>query len=222
VIDGAPHDIASGPTVSDPTTLAEAREALSQWIPDRVASIAPHMTESLKAGPGSPRLRAREIAGPSGLSHAIGRHLGDCGYRVFIDPPETGDVASTAARRIARAASLAPGDAVIVASEPTISLPRDRGRGGRAGRVALLALRELPSDVGLLCAASDGADGSSEHAGAVVFRSSQAATSDTLLDRALAAFDDASAHEAMGTSFDLPAGNNLTDVHVIARAPMDR
>jgi hydroxypyruvate reductase len=55
-VGAAAHDIGSGPTVFDPTTLDEARAALARWAPSRLKAIEPHLEESQK--PAFP-LRAR-------------------------------------------------------------------------------------------------------------------------------------------------------------------
>jgi hydroxypyruvate reductase len=75
----------------------------------------------------------------------------------------------------------------------------------------------LPKGVALLCAASDGVDGSSGSAGAIVTREDAERAGASAVNEALAAFDDARVHEALGTH--LPGGatgHNLTDVHILA------
>lgn len=52
----AAHDVGSGPTVFDPTTLDDARAALARWAPSRFEAFEPHLDESQK--PAFP-LRAR-------------------------------------------------------------------------------------------------------------------------------------------------------------------
>jgi len=70
----------------------------------------------------------------------------------------------------------------------------------------------------LLCAASDGVDGSSGGAGAMVSRERARALSDAAIEEALDRFDDASIHRALGTQLaGGPSGHNLADLHVLAR-----
>ncbi len=108
----------------------------------------------------------------------------------------------------------------MIPCEPTVRLPPDPGRGGRAGWVALRVLRDLPPDVILLCGATDGVDGASASAGALVTALDRDAVSAAEIERALAAFDDASVHERLGTHLPgAPSGINFTDVHVVARLP---
>jgi hydroxypyruvate reductase len=214
VIGGAPHDVGSGPTVADPTTLAEARAVLAR------AGIGepPGMSESVK--PGELRARTQTLADPMALARALAEALGRRGLQAVVDEPDEGDASAVARRRVARSQNLATGEAAVIATEPTLRLPPERGRGGRAGWVALAAMGRLPGDTALLCAASDGVDGSSGSAGALVTRADAERAGPGAIEAALAAFDDASLHEALGTHLPGgPTGHNLTDVHVVAKLP---
>ncbi|WP_437727974.1 DUF4147 domain-containing protein [Sorangium sp. So ce861] len=218
VVGGLPHDISSGPTVPDPTRVEDALAALHRRAP-RLARLAPALSESLK--PADARLVvARVLADPDKLAERVAAALADrAGLRAVAAPAEDGDARAIVERRLALARALAPGEAVVIPCEPTLALPARRGAGGRAGWIALAALRDLPPDVALLCAASDGADGSSGAAGAVVARPAAAAMDDSAIDAALAGFDDAAAHRALGTRVETgPTGHNLTDLHIVARA----
>ena len=214
VVGGEAHDVGSGPTVPDPTTLAAAREVLAAaGIPEPVG-----LSESVK--PGEVRARVHTLADPRALASAVAEALRRRGLHPTVDEPDQGDARAVSLRRATRAAALAPGEAAVIASEPTLRLPAVRGRGGRAGWVALAAMGHLPPDVALLCAASDGIDGSSGSGGALVTRADADRAGARLIEVALASFDDASVHQALGTS--LPGGatgHNLTDVHVLARLP---
>ncbi|WP_437562642.1 DUF4147 domain-containing protein [Sorangium sp. So ce542] len=218
VVGGLPHDISSGPTVPDPTRVEDALAALHRRAP-RLARLAPALSESLK--PADARLvDARVLADPDELAERVAAALADsAGLRAVAAPAEDGDARAMVERRLALARALAPGEAVVIPCEPTLALPARRGAGGRAGWIALAALRDLPPDVALLCAASDGADGSSGAAGAVVAQPAAAAMDDRAIDAALTAFDDAAAHRALGTRVETgPTGHNLTDLHIVARA----
>jgi glycerate 2-kinase len=212
VVGGAPHDVGSGPTVPDPTTVAEALAVLAR----AGLGVPPGLSESLK--PGEVRARSRVLADPRALADAVARALETRGLHATVDEPEEGDGRTLADRRVARAQALAPGEAAVIACEPTLRLPAARGRGGRAGWVAMAAMQRLPKDVALLCAASDGVDGSSGAAGALVTRSDAERSVAGSIEAALAAFDDARVHETLGTHLPGgPTGHNLADVHVVAR-----
>ena len=215
VIGGGLQDIGSGPSVPDPTTLDEARAVLERFAPAWVGRAPLH--ESLKPHD-SPRFRARVVAGPSTFAERLAEALRGLSLRARTSPPEEGEAASVAARRVEQARSLSPGEALVVPCEPTLRIPLDHGRGGRAGHVALRALSDLPDDVVLLCGATDGADGSSGAAGALVSSTRRSACDPEEIERSLAAFDDAPLHAKLGTRIETgPTGLNFADVHVIAR-----
>lgn len=218
VIGGDVHDIGSGPSVPDPTTLADARAVLRRFAPDLEARLP--LTESLKLD-AAPRWRARVIAGPTPFAESVCAQMKRSGVTALrVLPPEEGDAESIARRRLEQARALAPGEAIVIPCEPTLRLPAEHGRGGRAGWVALRAMAELPDDVVLLCGATDGADGSSGSAGAIVSAVDRAACDPGAIERALAAFDDGPFHAALGTRIEGRAtGANFADVHVLARLP---
>jgi len=233
VIAGGLHDIGSGPSVPDPTTLDEARAVLARFAPSFL-DRAP-LTESLKPH-AALRLRARVIAGPATFAERLAAHIAEVfrASSVSLAPSsaaspsltvralsaDEGDVETLAARRLEQARSLAPGEAVVIPCEPTVLLPPNHGRGGRSGHLALRLLASLPDDVALLCGATDGADGSSGSAGAVITAALRASCDPVALDRALAIFDDAPLHAQIASRIETgPTGLNFADVHVLARLP---
>ena len=176
------------------------------------------LCESLK--PHDPRaaaLTAQTILSADDLATSVASALRESGYDVNLLASSGGDVAALAADYAARASSLAPGAAVVRAAEPTVVVScAAPGRGGRSSHLAALVARTLPEDVVFLAGASDGVDGDSDSAGAVVDRASLAPFD---VDRALAAFATGDVHAAAGTALVLgPTGVNLADVHVLARA----
>jgi glycerate 2-kinase len=219
VIGGALADIGSGPTVPDPSTTAEARAVLARYAPALLGEgVDRHLVDTPSRSSFPARLEATLLAGPEDLGRVVAARLAALGFTVTTGSPEGGDVHAVVARRIAKAAELDRGAAFVMPCEPTVTLPERRGLGGRAGWVALRAMRELPPGVALLCGASDGADGSSGLAGAVVSPLAARGAYASWLDRALAEFDDARAHRALGTAIDTgPTGQNLADVHILAR-----
>lgn len=231
VIGGALHDVGSGPTVPDPTTVEEARSIVHRFVPEFTAlslleeSIKPETEVTLVGAltriPLETRVRAQLLADPAALSRAVGAKLERAGLRVAIEAPESDDASDVVERRIERARALGPGEAVVIACEPLLRLPRERGRGGRAGWIALAAMRRLPAGVTLLCGASDGVDGNGGNGGAVVLGGAllSAGVDDAAIDAALRGFDDATIHAALGSHLEGGAsGHNLTDVHVLARS----
>ena len=217
VVGGAPWDLGSGPSTADPTRVEEARAALQTFAPTFAAEAACWLDESLKPGERADPA-PRTLADPDALAHAVASRLRARGLDATALPGERGPVEAIAAARANAARSLPAGCAIVIPCEPTVALPATRGRGGRAGRTALIAAAALPEGVALLCAATDGVDGSSGAAGALVTRAALDAVPRALVDAAIAAYDDAPLHRRLGTAVDLgPTGTNLTDVHVLAR-----
>jgi len=218
VVGAEPHDVGAGPTVPDPTTIEDAREVLLR----RLGVSDVELAESVQAGAGERpglRLRHRILAGPDDLARTLAEHLARAGLRARVLPAEEGDAATVIRRRVTLARSLSPGEAAVVACEPTLALPARCGRGGRAGYVALAAMRDLPADVALLCAASDGVDGSSGSAGALVTGAHATRVAREEVEAGLDEYDDARVHALLGTALPGgPTGTNLTDVHAVARS----
>jgi glycerate 2-kinase len=217
VIGGQAHDIGSGPTVSDPTTVDEARAALVRWATS-FSRLPLH--ETLEPGePAARRQRARIIATPNDLAEGVGRLLTREGLASRVLPASSDGAEELAAEYERTCAVLAPGSAVVRAAEPRIALTSNRpGRGGRASHMAALVGRRLRDGFVFLAGASDGVDGTSGSAGAVVdgsFRSMGVAR----IEEALAAFDTARLHEEAGTAIHLePTGKNFADVHILVRS----
>jgi glycerate 2-kinase len=220
VIGGGMHDVGSGPTVADPSTRSQARAVLRRFAP-RLA--LPPLYESLKATtPAARSLRARFVASPDDLARAVARELEDrrdhCSATRIL-APSTASVAELAHEYLARARALRPGEALVRAAEPSLRVQgAGPGRGGRSTHLALLLAPDLPDGVVFLAGASDGVDGASGTAGAAVDATLLAHASRDAIARALACFDSAPllVSAGMGVAFG-PTGNNLADVHVLAR-----
>jgi hydroxypyruvate reductase len=167
-----PSVIASGPTVPDPTTFADARAVLEKY------RIAAAREETPK--PGDPRLSASRlvmVATPQDALEAAAAVAREAGYRPLIlgnaIEGEARDVALVHAG-MARQASLygqptEPPCVLLSGGETTVTV-RGRGRGGRNGEFALalaVALRGDPRVWAIACD-SDGIDGAEDNAGALV------------------------------------------------------
>lgn len=226
VVGDDPAVIASGPTVPSPTTPADALAVL-----DRFGVPAPEVRAALsRAGP--PPVRAapthnRVIGGGRDLLAAAAAHLRARGWpTVILGDTFTGEARDLAAfhaaliRAVQAGGGLHPAPvALLSGGEATVTV-RGAGRGGRNTEFALalaLALGE-GAGVGALSAGSDGVDGSSGGAGALL-------TPDTLRRARAAGLD---AHAALdgndsgalfATLGDLmparPSGQNLNDLRVI-------
>jgi glycerate 2-kinase len=207
VIGGAASDIGSGPASRAPDDLEAARAALLRFAPEH-ARLAQRMTPSPHV-----ESTSRIIAEPSDLAEAAAARARARGYAATILGASLGSADSVASEYVAFAKTLTARSAIIRVAEPSVALPREHGRGGRAGRVALTVWNDgLPDDIALACIASDGVDGSSGSAGAVISGKIDARD-------ALARYDDAPFLRAHGAAVDLgPTGQNLCDLHILLRA----
>lgn len=174
-----PSVIASGPTVADPTTFADARRVLEKFGIDPPPAVARHLRRA--AGetpkPGAPVLegaRFRVVAtGADALAAAahVAREAG-------LEPVSLGDSVEGEAREVARAhaalarAHRARGKAVVLLSggETTVAV-RGAGDGGPNMEYALALAVALAGAEGISAIAcdTDGIDGNGDSAGAMVF-----------------------------------------------------
>jgi glycerate 2-kinase len=222
-----PIDIASGPTVADPTTCADALKIL-----DRYAIDAPRaVRELLQSGrgesvkPGDPRLAAAEtriIATPQMALEAAAVLSRAAGYATHIlgdaIEGEARDVGTAFAGIAAHAADrgqpfTAP--CVLLSGGETTVTVRGKGRGGRNVEFLLalaLALDGHPR-IHALAGDTDGVDGQEEIAGAVMGPDTLAsAFRQGLKPRDMLAENDAhSFFQALGDS--IVTGPTLTNVN---------
>jgi hydroxypyruvate reductase len=178
-----PSIIASGPTVPDPTSFADARAVLEKYG----VTPPPAVTRRLAAGPeeetpkpGDPRLsRARFslIATPQASLEAAAAAARAAG----VEPVILGDSIEGEAREVARAFAAialqvarhgqpAPPPAVLLSGGETTVTVRGRGRGGRNSEFLLALALALDGRAGIhaLAAGTDGIDGTEDNAGALV------------------------------------------------------
>ncbi len=216
VIRGAIDDVGSGPSVGDRSTIARARGLLRRYVP-ALAGL-PLVT----TGSASNVVRARIIASPEDLARRFARMLREKGLRVRVLEPSHDAVVDLAQAYIDLAKRLRPGTAIVRAAEPSLEVPRARartGRGGRSTHLAALVGLGLPRGTSFLAAATDGVDGTSGTAGALVVGDTlRARVSEAVIVRALDRYDTGPLHRAAKTALERrPSGHNLADVHVLVR-----
>jgi hydroxypyruvate reductase len=185
-ISDVPHDdasaIASGPTVPDPTTLADARTIVAKYgleVGDAIRrALDDPKNESCKDGDGAfARARFELIARPKASLDAAIRQAKDAGYEV-IDlgadlEGEAREVAADHARLALKARADGKHVAIVSGGELTVTV-RGSGRGGpnQEYALALAALLKDSSGISALAGDTDGADGgagsASDPAGAVI------------------------------------------------------
>ena len=189
-----PAVIASGPTVPDPTTFAEARAVLAKYAIDEPVAVIEFLdrSEDETPKPGDPRLGRAEtilIARPADSLAAAAEVAEAAGYRALL----LGDDLEGEARALGaehgrlaleHAASNEP-VALISGGETTVTVT-GAGRGGRNAEYLLglaLALDGAPGIRAIACD-SDGIDGSEDNAGAVIDPSTLTRARDLGLDAA--------------------------------------
>ena len=177
-----PSVIASGPTVPDPTTLAEARAVLARRaiVPsDAVAALlADPGNETPKAGdPVFDRGAFRIVARPSDMIAAVARAAAEAGYEpVVLGPDLEGEARDVARGHAGKALALKQAgrrSALISGGELTVTI-RGSGRGGPNQEYALALALALDGAGGIAALAGDtdgtdgGAGSASDPAGALV------------------------------------------------------
>ncbi len=235
-ISDVPHDdpsaIASGPTVPDPTTLADARALVAKYnlaVDDAVrAALDDARNESCKPGdPAFARAHFELIARPKASLDAAIRLARDAGYAI-VDlgadlEGEARSVAADHARLARRARAEGKRLAILSGGELTVTV-RGQGRGGpnQEYALALAGLLEDMPDISALAADTDGADGgagsATDPAGAIIDQSTFAKIKSLGLD-AQACLDDNDATSFFTATGDLlltgPTLTNVNDVRVI-------
>jgi hydroxypyruvate reductase len=235
-ISDVPHDdpsaIASGPTVPDPTTLADARALVAKYnlaVDDAVRrALDDPGNESCKPGdPAFARAHFELIARPKASLDAAVKIARDAGYAIIelgADlEGEARDVAADHARLALQAHSAGKRVAILSGGELTVTV-RGNGRGGPNQEYALALadlLKDTP-DISALAADTDGADGgagsATDPAGAMIDRTTFTKMKSLGLDpKAYLDNNDATAFFAATGDLLLtgPTLTNVNDVRVI-------
>jgi hydroxypyruvate reductase len=221
VASGALADVASGPTLPDITTKADAIRILQSLggcdrivttlrdgsVPETVAEIA-NATAFLIADNETLTATAREIAREMAV-HAV----------PWPGQIET-SVADAAEAFAARASELAGGEVLIAGGEPTV-VKQGNGRGGRcselAVRFAIAAAARGLHGVSALFGSTDGVDGNSGAAG-ILLPGVPRDLETGRIDAALASSDSFPIAAQLGEPIMIaPSGNNLRDLFLLAR-----
>ncbi len=178
----APGDVASGPTVADPTTCADALAIVARYaiaVPDAVRAV-------LESGagetpkPGDPRLppyayhliatpqASLEAAAAVARAHGITPHI--LSDSLEGESRDMGVVMAGIARQVARRGQPFTRPCVLLSGGETTVTVRGGGRGGRNVEFLLSLAIALQGEAGVFALAgdTDGVDGAEEVAGAVV------------------------------------------------------
>ena len=239
-VEDDPAVIGSGPTVVDPTTFAEAvaivdRPEVRVLIPPSVIDVLErgregHLPETLKSS-GAPMfgtmyrvVGSRREAMEGATSAARGM-----GFEVrLLESPVVGEARVAGAdhpRRVAAAARQAAGPVCVVSSGETTVTVSGRGRGGRNQELALAAAAEmsrLGAPAVLASVGTDGVDGPTNAAGALVDSSTPARAQALALAPATTYLAENDAYAYFDRLGDLirigPTGTNVGDLQVVVTA----
>jgi hydroxypyruvate reductase len=222
--------LASGPTLPDSSTIEDCQSVLERYgllaqFPERVREFftSAKLVESPKAGDFTawvyPMLSSDDLAAAAqaeaermGFTTVIDNSCDDWDYR---------DAADYLLQRVRGEQQKHDSVCVISAGEVTVRLAEKRGKtsgaGGRNQHFALygaLALTESET-ITILSAGSDGIDGNSPAAGAVVEHATVQGSEDAAAN-ALAEFDSFPYLERAGAAITTgPTGNNLRDLRLL-------
>lgn len=226
-------DIASGPTVADASTCADALAILDRYritVPEAARQLlVSGAGETLK--PGDARLarcETRLVSSPQIGLEAAARVARAAGYGVCIlgdslegEAREVGRVLAGVALQVVRHGQPLPAPCVLLSGGETTVTVRGQGRGGRNVECLLALALALKGQSGVwaLAGDTDGVDGIEEVAGAII-------TPDTLararaMDLSAAArLDDNDGHGFFGAMGDAivtgPTLTNINDFRAIA------
>ena len=233
---GDPLDvIASGPTAPDPTTFAEALaildarkirgQAPTSVVQRLQAGARGEVAETPKAG--DPVFRSvRNVV--IGNNELVVRAAAEAASRLGYVPTVLGggiegEARAVARDLVARGRALTPPACLVAGGETTVTL-RGRGRGGRCQELALAAALELgpADDLVVLAAGTDGTDGPTDAAGAIV----DGGTRERGGPDARRWLEDNDAYAYLARSGDLlvtgPTNTNLLDLYLVlhSRGPV--
>ena len=177
-----PMDIASGPTVADPTTCADALDVIRRYGIDVAAPVRAVLEsgrgETVK--PGDPRLArasVRMIATPQMALEAAAAVARAAGVTPLIlgdsiegEARDVGKVMAGIALQVAQHGQPLPPPCVLLSGGETTVTVRGNGRGGRNVEFLLSLAIALDDHAGIFAIAgdTDGVDGQEEIAGAII------------------------------------------------------
>ncbi|NDU86376.1 MAG: glycerate kinase [Ferrovum sp.] len=177
-----PAIIASGPTVPDPTTFAEARAVVEKYgLQDQVAAYA-HLcaAQDETPKPGDARLVTAVthlIATPQQSLEAAAKVALNAGITPLIlgdslegEAREMAVVMAGMARQVRRHGQPVAAPCVLLSGGETTVTVRGKGRGGRNAEFLLSLVHALRGDDGIYAMAgdTDGIDGTEDNAGAIL------------------------------------------------------
>ena len=203
------------------TRQLRGRAALALFISDvpgdDPAVIGSGLLAPLTGEPGGDRVERRVIATIEHALSAVEQAAQAAGLAVRRRPQRLVGEAATQGTELAAALLAGPPGVLLAGGETTVTLPARPGVGGRNQHLALAAASALAGHAGvwLLAAGTDGIDGATDDAGALVGGQTWQAAFDAGVDPAigLAAADAGTVLEAAGDVVHTgPTGTNVGDL----------
>ena len=233
-----PAVVASGPCSPDPAMARDVESVIREaGIASRLPLSLGSYLGAVRSGdrqetpkPGSPvfaLVRTPIVGGNRSALEAAAKRAHDFGVqRVLVDSrPLHGD-ATAVGRAVARAlGGAAPGTVLLYGGETTVTLPAAHGTGGRNQQLALAAAEVLGDlsapPAALLAVGTDGRDGPTDAAGAIVTNDTWRAIGAAGVNAASALnrCDSYHALDAVGALVRTgPTGTNVADIVIAIRA----
>jgi hydroxypyruvate reductase len=224
--------LSSGPTMPDRSTTEDAYRIAAEYglaglLPAVVAEqlMARELRETPKPGDAIfARSRWSVMLDSESLEQAAAERAAELGWRVVIDHScDDWSAERAAAYLVERVREMRRGGervCVVSGGEVTVRVPREAtGRGGRNQHFALLCSQLIAGEaITVLSGGSDGVDGNSVAAGALVdgMTVGRADVAGFSVARVLAEFDAYSLFARLGDAIVTgPTGNNLRDLRVL-------
>lgn len=151
--------IASGPTVLDTTTIADATKILEHYAILSLCKLpACHLTETPKDVAIFDHVENVLICSNERATEAMKKEAKKRGYHASVITNELSGEAREAATHLTK--NIKKGEAHLYGGELSVSVQGNAGIGGRNQEATLAALLTIPDDVLFLACASDGIDNS--------------------------------------------------------------
>jgi glycerate 2-kinase len=176
-----PSVIGSGPTVADPTSVADAIAVFEKYKMPMPDAVRRHLESPLAETPkpGDPRLAGAStvmLGTPQAALDAAAAVASLQGYRPIVLGDLEGEARDVAlvhagiARQVQRHGQPAPAPAAIISGGETTVTVRGKGRGGRNAEFLLALAVALDGQPGIHAMAgdTDGIDGTEDNAGAIL------------------------------------------------------
>jgi glycerate 2-kinase len=231
VPENALDSLASGPTMPDSSTVEDCYRIVREYnmlsgFPASVRELFERraLEETPKKGdPAFARSRWWTVLSNSTAEKAAAEEASRQGFRVEIDHScDDWDYAKAADYLLGRVHALqreAPRACIVSGGEVTVKVPGASGVGGRNQHFALYCAQKIAGEnITVLSAGTDGIDGNSPAAGAVVDGTTLERSQDAGLDpaEALRAFNSSPFFEKLGDTIHTgPTGNNVRDLRIL-------